>query len=450
MFLNLLQKLLSRIQAHIKEEKKLFMILLAGFAIRIFYVYFCTNYKDLLFSDMGGYWQRALDRYNGQIFDYGQWVSWAPFFHYYLTFLFQVFDLLGLSKYRLETVLFLNIIYSIISIYFFYYLTEYFIKSVNYRLLATFFYCFHYPLIYLDAFVLSENLSMPIIITSLYLILKYHENKKLAFFIGAFFGIAVCARPAVGLLVISFFLYIIFVNKYSFDTFGRALIFSLGFFIVIGLVTLENMRVSDGELRSLAGNGGLGFFIQQCKVQHVRSDYKGYVFEILNPTYLGHPDLARMSFRTDRSLHDEDYFYNLGYECIKKNPKIWIENFISLKSIFVGPLFPSVPECKGFEPLIKFSDYVFIFLFPSLFLLYILVKDKLIDLKKVILLISIPLFIMITNYFYAVEQRYFYPTIFTFYISFFTFLQYKKNYRVILNLYILTVVIMMYYFVRID
>lgn len=445
---DLFKKALNRITTHVKSEKKLFLILLLTFVLRLIYVYFCTDYKTFLFSDMGAYWQRALDRYSGDIHNYGQWAAWAPFFHYYITFLFQLFDLIGLSKLRLEIILFLNIVYSVISIYFFYFLAGYFIKNDSCRHLSTLFYALAYPLIYLNAFVLSENLSIPIIITSAYLVLKNYENKKILFFTGAFFAVAVCARPAVGLLAASFFIYVIFADKPSFNSLMRGLIFSCGFFLITGMISLENMKVSNGELKGLAANGGLGFFVQQCKAHMVRSEYKGYVFEIGNPTYLGHSELAKMDFRTDHSLHDEDYFYRLGFECINKNPNIWIENFISLKSMFIGPLFPSVPGCKGFDFLIKVSNYAFIFIFPSLFLLYLPVRDKLMDLKPTVLLVvSIPFLIIVVNYFYAVEQRYFYPCVFTLFISFFSFLQYKSQYKKILKIY-LGLMLAVLFFVR--
>jgi hypothetical protein len=436
MFVDLFKKTLTEASAYIRSEKKLFLILLFAFVLRLIYVYFCTDYKTYLFSDMGAYWQRALDRYNRDVHNYGQWAAWAPFFHYYITFLFQIFDLTGLSKFRLEIVLFLNIVYSVVSIYFFYLLTGYFIKDNFFRLVSTLFYALAYPLLYLNVFVLSENFSIPIIITSAYLILKYHENKKMLFFTGAFFALAVCARPAIGLLAAPFFLYVVFADKPSFESLMRGVIFSCGFFLITGMVSLENMKVSNGELKGLAANGGLGFFVQQCKAHMVRSEYKGYVFEIGNPTYLGHSELAKMDFRTDHSLHDEDYFYKQGFECIKKNPNIWIENFVSLKSMFIGPLFPSVPGCKGFDFLIKFSNYFFIFIFPSLFLLYFPVRDKLMDLKMAIFLVSMPFLVIIVNYFYAVEQRYFYPCVFALFISFFSFLQYKPKYEKVFKIYL--------------
>jgi len=310
--------------------------------------------------------------------------------------------------------------------------------------LATLFYAFAYPIIYFNAFLLSENLSIPLLVISMYLVLTYTESRLKLFLAGLILAVAVASRPALGLQIIPFFFYVLCANKISMFSFSRALILASGFFLVISLVIQENSRISNGELQALAGNGGLGFFLQQCKVQWFRSTHRGYVTDIIPPTYLGLPDLARMNAYIDHQIHDQDFFYKLGFECIKRNPRIWLDNLIALRAFFFGPLFPSVPSCWGFEFFIRLSLYLLLFATASLPFMYFLIRDGKVELKKGILIVSVPAFIIFTNYIWGPEHRYFYPAIFALYLSLFTFISHMKSYPLQAKIY-LALIILLYF-----
>lgn len=409
-----------------KTGRQLLFLMLVSFLVRIIYVFCLTKYETYLFSDAARYWKDAISRYNGEAFHYSQWASWAPFFHYYLAFIFEVADLVNLSSHKLELVLLLGIILSVVSIYFFYRIATHFIKDNTYSFLATFFYAFSYPFIYLNTFVLSENLAIPLLIISTSLLLSNINYKRWVFLSGLFLALGICTRPALGLLVLPFLLYVIFHNNKA--SFVKGLIFAIGFFLVTSLTIQENIRISNGNLKALAANGGVNFFIQHCKVSKVRSHYANQSLDLKPPVFIRYPELAKMNFQTNEPFYKQGYFYRLGFDCIKKEQGIWVENFISLKTLFTGPLFPSILSCFGFKFLKVIWDYIIIFMTPSLFVFYFLIRDKIVELKKSIFLLSIPFVSILMNYFFIPGQRQFIPAYFVIYICFFAFISNLKKY----------------------
>lgn len=404
-----------------KNKEKIFnyslcFILLSSFLIRIFYVFYCTDYKNYIFSDMSAYWDKAIARYNGDIFPMSQWTAWAPFYYFYLTFVFKILFLLGQFEHKLEAVLLLNIIFSTASVLFVYLISKHLLKNKLFSLLVSFFYAFSYPLIYFNAFVLTENFFIPILIFSVYLLFEYHENKPLMFINGLVFALAVSARPSMGLLVIPFLLYIIYANKPSTVSCLTASLFILGFSIIIFSVTTEINYISKGQTKSLYPSSGAIFFIYQCKHSLIESNNGGYIFGIGPPLNYTHPEWG--IYKTNHALHEQGYFYNLGFECLKKNPNL-LEKITNIKALFINSLFPSLGSANNFPLFIKISNHLILFMTFSLGLLYYLFKYNLTDFKKTLFLLSIPFSVVLMSFFYPPEQRYLFPAFFIIYLLFF-------------------------------
>lgn len=404
----------------VKELKKnpkvlLGLILFTSFILKLVYVFYFADYKTHLISDMGGYWERATDKFNGENFSMTQWAAWAPCYHFYLFFLFKILYFFNLSSYRLEAILFLHTVYSTISLFFFYLIAQSLFKNVSQLWLITICYALFDPLTYFNTFVLSENISVPIIIISVYLLFTYYENKKILFALGLFLGLAIIMRPASGLIGLPFFLYIVFAKKPSFVSVIRGLIFSAGYFLVIFLALIEINYVSHGELKALAGNAGVNFFICQCKPPIVKSFYNGISVHIGAPNYFG--SSASPEFNTEHPMHHQMYFYKLGLECIRNNPNYWLENLIHLKAFLVGPLFPSLPNIKDFDFFVNLANCLFICMFLMLGLLYWVFRDSDREKRiKILLLLSIPILITMLAYFYIPDQRYMLPAYFAVYL----------------------------------
>jgi len=377
---------------------------------------------------MAGYWNNGLTRFNGDIYNIGLYTLFAPFYSFYLAELFKVLTFLNLFNNKLEIALLLQIVFGTVSVFFLYLASTHIIKSKKLCLYVTFFYAFAYPIIYLNALIMAENLSIPMTIISLGLILTFHKDSYIMFLAGLILAAGVAARPSTGLVLFPYVLYIAFAEQFSKKSLRNAVIFSLGFVLVTGLVVMEISKNSRGEVKSLSGNAGSQFFIGQCKAQLVHCNPPGYHFEVGDPGLLGHPEWARMNFETTHPFHDQKYFFERGLQCIRLNPNIWLDDFICLKGIFSKTLFPSMLSARWFEPLIKISNFIILFMTLSIGFLYFLIRDKRVEIKKVLLIASIPLLIILTNYIFAEEQRYYFPAYFALYLIFFTILDNIKYY----------------------
>src|SRR3989338_9179509 len=178
----------------------LIAILAINFLIRIGYVFYFTDYKNYLSSDMGAYWYRANERFNGHIFEMSQWTSYAFAYYLYMAFIFKILYFLHLFDYRLEIILLLGIIYATVSNLCFYFISTYLLKNTRSSLLATLFYAFCYPLIYYNAFIMTETVAIPVFVCCVYLLFAHHDKKLIMFLTGLFLGFAVTVRPAYGLI----------------------------------------------------------------------------------------------------------------------------------------------------------------------------------------------------------------------------------------------------------
>ena len=406
----------------------LWLILVSSFIVKVIYVFYFTDYKNYLVTDMGVYWGRAEQRYNGDIFSLWQWSAWATFFDFYLCFLFKIINILGLMERKLEVILCLNIIYSTISVYCLYRIATHMFKDLLFPLLVTFFYAFFYPLIYFNAFVLAENLSIPALIASTYLLFTFPKDKLILFLSGVFLGLGAGFKPSLVLIAVPYFIYIVFAKERSLSSLIKGFIFTIGFLLVIFLVVVENNYISKGELKGLAGNGGVSFFIWNCRISFLKSFYQGFHIHIGPPTLVGHPELDQ--FTTERPIHGQKYFYQLGLECLKKKPGLLLEHFKYFPVVFFGPLLPSMLSAWNFVPLMTISNYVLLFMFLSFGMFYFMIRDDtLTKNKEVLLMAGILLFIFIPMYIFGPEQRYIYPGVFAIYLLFFTIISRLKDYK---------------------
>jgi hypothetical protein len=400
-----------------------------------------TDYGNYLVSDMGGYWFRALERFEGNDVNINQWVIWPPFYHITLTWLFKVLDLFRLLPFKLEAVLFLNIILSTWSVYLVYFISRDMVQQTLTAIIITLIYSFYYPLVYFNAFVLSENLAIPMLIASVWAVFY---RKKASVLLGAtFFAIAVAVRPNFGILGLPLFTYIAISGTNRRLAIIHGLLFSGIFFSLLALVALENYRISEGRLKGLSANGGVNFYLAQTKQYSIISEFDGYKYVLIPPSTAQHPENG--TFQTSVPIYNQKYFYNLGIKHIKENPQVLIENLSKFKSLFFGPLFPSMGNAFGFSRMLKLSQYL-IFAMSLLLGMYLLLFNNTIyDRKKLFLISSIPVFLIITHYFFNVEQRYVYSFAFAIFIMFFlvaeTVISGFKRYKGFVLIYLIIIIL---------
>lgn len=432
-----------------KEYKYLALIVIATFITRIIYVFLFTDYQHYLVSDMGAYWQRAHERFNGKIFSINQWTGQATFFHFYLAFIFKVLEFFNLFKQRLEIILLLNITYTSFSIVFFYLIAKQILNGYKLSLLVSLLFALSFHSIYFNTFILSESVAIPLLIFSTYLLFISRENKILLASCGICLGVAVGIKPAITLISIAFFFYIMSSSKPISKSLLAAGIFLVSFSLVIFLILSENYHISKGRLKSLSNHSAVTFFIGQCKIANFVSESKEYTIKLGRLKYLLFPELPKLeSFHTDIPIHNKKHFYKLGFECIKNDPATLIDNLLELRFAFWGPFFPHYPNLLGYTNIRRISCLLLFLMVSSLGLLYFMRKDKKIITNKVMLLLSIPVFMAITNFIFVSGGRHFSPAHFAIYLLSFLVLSRIKEYKKQAEnyLFVILVIILIYMF----
>jgi len=394
-------------------------LLLLTFALKVYFIFVHSNYEGHLVSDMGFYWQRAHDRFHGNYFSPDQWYANPPFFPIFLEQIFKILFFLGLSAYELQTVHILFAVFSTLSALGVFGITAQLTGGFWRAFGAAALYALCYPILYFNAFVLTENLAIPLLILVFWIVIRREESLGWMVTAGILFGCAVAIRVALGPLGFFIFLYLLAARPVSWARFRRACAFSAAFFAIVFLLLVENFFISKGELRGLAGYFGFNVFLQYCQV---RNAYSGSSF-YNNPTFFSrHPEFG--VFHTNHPFNDRAYFLDLVSGCIHNNPHIWIENLKLFKDVFLYPPWPEFTHAGGYLFWMPAFCYVTLFLSLSIGLFYWAAPRQRLWLSRVTLLLS-PLFCSLGMcYFFGMEGRLLLPGLFGLYVVFFAVLPY--------------------------
>lgn len=416
----MIRSLWGKLSRFISAHPGWFLCLLS-FVVTVVYVFCFTEYwtynDD---SDAGGYWFRAIARFEGEHFSVDQWVIWPPLYHIILSWLFYPIKFFGLWEYNLSVIIFLQILLGSVSIYFLYQLLVRIFHNKKLSFDVTLFYVFTYPVVYLYAFVFSENIALPLFIIALSLVFCHTDQKKYLFIAGLLFGISIGVRPAFVLFVLPVNFYI-FAYRHKGWAWGNAVAFGIAFTLIFSAVSLENYRISNGAVKGLGANGGLNFFLGQCKVSEVNSRFDNWYYIIGPPGYEEY--YGKRVFNTTHPMYDQDYFYDLGKKCLKERDGVIWENIDKIKFLFVGQLFPIVPSAFGvlffipiFTVIITVTAILSFFIWP---VLWVRKYDR--SRQKILWVFWSFMFLtFVMAFFFHTERRYIYSLIFVIYVMFFS------------------------------
>lgn len=404
--------------ADIHKKERRYLILILGIValstlFKLFYVFKLTAYPTFLFSDCWGYWSRAQERFAGNIFSENQWNIMPPGYHIILAEMFKIINFLGVFRYKLEIILTVQIILCSLSVYALYRIALMTVHDHLVALMAAGTYAFSFVIVFFKAFILSENIAIPLVILSLYFLFK----DKLAFFIvsGILLAVATWVRPWYIILFLLFTCYLVFdKNNWSIKS-KKTLSFTLPFIIITILAIAENGYISKGKIRGLDANGGIAFYLALAKPHLItfHSPDGGYTY-FSPPNTLDHPEYGNID--TTVPFNNNKYYYELGASYIKKNPLVLLKKFIGLKDMLFSPLFPNTPNAKWFSQLVGPSRWImFVMLLFSL-MIGTVFKSGRADNAKLWLLVSIPIGLLTLNYFFNTEYRYFYAFAFVIHI----------------------------------
>ena len=437
-FKHIITGLFKPVSEYSRNNKIFFWFLLVIFistALKFIFVFKYTDFRGYLSSDMGGYWTRAYERYNGNIFDINQWAIWPPLFHIILSFIFKVNDLVGIFIYNLEVILSINIILSSLSIIYLYLVTEKLSGSKMISFITATLYAFTYYTFYFNAFILSENFAVPLAIASVYYLIV---NKPGHYFVsGILLAVATGIRPGFGILALPFGFYALLSGSKSLKTdwvktvffkgVWKAALFSAGFVLIILFIIAENNHISGGKIKGLAASGGINKYFSFTKTYEVQSRFEGYYYVIIPPGTVRNPENGKLI--TNEPIYNTAYFNDLTKEYIQQHPGIFFTKIKDLKTLYFGVLFPSMNSVLWFNTLREpFRWLAFILSLAAIFSLFITKNRH--EWKNYILLLSIIFFSLLTCYLFNSEHRYLYGFMFAVYpIALETLFKLFSNFR---------------------
>jgi hypothetical protein len=405
--------------------------------LRCVYVFHCTVYTDYVTTDMGGYWDRAEERYSGDIFNVNQWVLWPPFFHILLTDTFYVYHLFGVNQHLVSTAwldqanivnnpylqltLFWGCLLGSISVYYLFLLSNLIIKNERIALGIAIVYELSYHILYLNCMILAENLSMPLVIIATYLVVRHPDKVRYLLLAGLMFGVASGVRPA-SLPQATFCVLYLLITQPDLRRKAR----SCAFVAMVGLVLLavshEDARISKGAVPGLSANGGLNFFIAQRQMIEVVTNFVfdgGYYVYGIGADQFADDAIHHGHFHTTVPFYAQVYWARMGLQALS-HPRTWIADFIELRKVlFETDLFPRWYSAEGFQTF----DPFFMWFCGIATLAALFVSPVIWFMRRregipwaVVLLYSYIIGMFIQCYFFGCERRYLYPVLFCVYV----------------------------------
>jgi 4-amino-4-deoxy-L-arabinose transferase-like glycosyltransferase len=388
-------------------RRPLAALLAVSALVKLVYVFALTDYPRYLFSDFWGYWSRALERLGGNELGASQWAIWPPLPHIVLSWYLRAVDLAGLTAWRLEAVLAANVAMSTASVALVYGIAEQALQRRKWALAVATLYAFTFPLIYFNAFVMSEHLSTLCMLASLWLALRFRASAGVLLAAGLLLGLASAQRPAFGLFGLAFFAYIAAAGGSGRHSLLRAVAFSLGFALVVGAAALEAQRISSGRVAGLGANGGINFYFSHCRPHQVIARYNNEDYSIVAPALADRPENGSMRF--DRPVHDQRFFTGLGWQCLREQPDVLAGGLERFRNLFFGPLLPTAPSARGFDSLLPVFRWLLFFCALALPLAAFVRRESGVRPDALALLGGLLALAAAGLYIFSAEHRYLYP-----------------------------------------
>lgn len=407
-------------------------IILGSTVLNFILVFEWSLYKSYLTSDMHGYWERAVQIFTGDEKTPNTWVSNAPFYSRVIADIFTWLEYFKLRHYGLEVMLSLNILLSMFATLSLYLIGLRALRSNTWALCLAATYAFAYPNLYFNTFLLGEPFAIPIIISALYLVMRWQNSYKI-FYAGIILAFGVGVRPSNGLLGLPCALFIMFHGASLFATpirqwikvyFPRAVkagLFTIGFALVIFSILAENNRISDGKLRGITAHSGYNFFLGQTQVHLIQSSWDGLSYGFVPSSVAGNPEYG--SIKTNIPIYDSERYYEEGWKILKANPHLWWDHVKKYNHLFFNNLFPAVPSVKGFDWFFDPFRHITFYMLVFMGLLFITFRERDTDKSYVFVFGSIFCLCAAALFFYTVTHQYFTNFSYTLYVLAFIYLR---------------------------
>ncbi|MFH1056070.1 MAG: glycosyltransferase family 39 protein [Candidatus Altiarchaeota archaeon] len=391
------------LEIRLKDWHIILALILLSLAVRVAYIYPFTQPANYVVSDMVFYDGHADDLLNNR----KSWAPtfWPPSYYIFLSWVYYVLKALGLYGQKYMLLPFVHALMSCLSPFFIYRITEK-IASRKAAITACLIYAVFYPLIYLNVFILSENLFLPLLAASLYIIVcKLDAGKKTWFVIsGLTLSLAAVTRPPLILFTPLFLAWHYHYNKGGLK--GLAL-FLAAFMAVLSLHSLYSYEVTGGKSLSISTNGGPNFVLTWCDLREIGYRTNTEFAHFISPGNIDYPESRKVI--TNVQFTNQTYYYLMGLDCIKKNPSRIVSNIKQIFKVFHSYLFPRFSSVTGYETLfLIFKLFTYGMLIPLSLISFMYVAKE--NRKHVILLLLLVASLLIVVYVQAVgEERYLIP-----------------------------------------
>ncbi len=356
---------------HVRDDNKIIILLiLLCFVIRISYIFLYTSPEEYIVTDMGYYDKSADAIVNGRPI----WAPtfYSPAFYLLLSIVYSILKLVGLYGLKYQIIPVLNCLLSSLTVFFVYKITEK-LSSNREAFMAGIIYCFYYPLIYLNIFIISENFFMPLFLASLYIIIcKSGTNDyRWTILLGILLGLSSIIR-----LNLIFFIPL-FLLWYVKNSVGKKniIILSLVLFLIISSQILYNYYMSGGRIM-LSSLGGLHFTVSWCDITKLEYSKDGQFMYVIPPANIDYPEKKVV---TDVEFSNQLYYYRMGLDCIRNKPSNIFYNLKQVYRLFESHIFPRFSNVKWYAELFKIFrmlDYLVLIPFSLLSIYCIKQKDR--------------------------------------------------------------------------
>lgn len=404
-------------QAFVRTRGFGLMAALLSLAALVGYVFLWAPYADFLFSDMAKYWDSAMSRLQGGEFEDSQFVAWPPLYHIFLAELFRLLRWAGLEGLvRLETALCINIAACAVSVYALQRVAAHWFERSEFVLITVLLYGLGFPSLYFNAFLLSGNLGMPLMICAFALVVLRHHWWAVAAG-GLLLALGVIVRPSFGPYGLAFVLFYLARYGISWRFMGRAAVFSAVFFAAVLLASAEVARISKGKVFGLSANGGLDFFITMSNYHRIETAYDGWHFVVVAPALSWEPENG--TFYTDVPFYNQDYYFRQGWQFLKRDPMRLFRSYEHMSHLFFADMLPSRVDAPGFTFWIPLWDRFKFVIFLTLGLYAWMWRRLGARKPELVLMISTVALTLVVSAIFTGEPRYTYAILFIFYLLFF-------------------------------
>lgn len=392
------------------------LLALGSFLFILLYVFVLSPYENFLYNDMLDFWRRALSRLTEDPYHETQFLAWPPGYHIFIAEVLRLLRALGIANFfHFEIFLSINIAVYALSVFALHRMAiKWFNGDGRLSLAAALLYGFGFPAWYFNAFLLSDNLAAPLVVIACSLI--YLKGGIRYLIIAALLlAFASFVRPSVAPYGLAFVLMMLAVHRISIKFIIRAGLFSVVFFAMVFLGMAEISRISKGKVSGLSANGGLDFFIANSRLYRIDLNYDGWHNFIVVPALSWKPENG--FYKTQVPYYQQDYYYRLGWEFVKRNPERLVTNIEHVKNLFFASMLPSRADAPGFTFFRPVWDWLKFFCLLTAFFLIWFWRDFAAHEKKLAtFMLSTIGITFIVSYVYTGEPRYTYSVMFVFYL----------------------------------